>query len=190
VQVEFVTSAARPEQFPAGEAPEVAFLGRSNVGKSSLINRLTGVPGLAQTSSTPGRTQTINFFRVDRALSLADLPGYGYAKVPLGLRDSWKELIESYLLQRTNLRLSLILLDGRRGWMEKDLELKQWLEFHNRPFAVAATKWDKLNQKEQHHGAQAIRRHLPPESDFVPFSALTGRGARELWQTIWNIKKL
>lgn len=185
---EFLLSAAQPHQFPAQQLPEVAFLGRSNVGKSSLLNTLVGRPGLAFTSARPGCTQVINFYQVESALCLVDLPGYGYAKVPVALAGEWKQLIESYLLHREQLALCILLIDARRGWMDKDLELKRWLEFHQRPYRVVATKVDKLNQKELHHGLAAIRQHTP-EGSPLPFSAVTGRGAREIWQAIWNVKK-
>jgi GTP-binding protein len=221
VKAEFVISAAAPEQFPSEGLPEVAFLGRSNVGKSTLLNLLVGQTGLARVSQTPGCTQLINFFRVEDRFHLVDLPGYGYAKVPRGFSDRWKTLIESYLYERQSLKLSVLLIDSRRGWMDKDRELRDWLAFHNRPFVVVATKVDKLNQKEEYHGLAAIRRELgelnigrkssplpypgiddgsrgltPSETnphshpdepiELVPISARTGRGVRELWQTIWK----
>ena len=181
LKAEFVVSASKPADFPTGRLPEVAFLGRSNVGKSSLINALIGQKGLAFTSSTPGRTQTINFYRIDGASYFVDLPGYGYARVPPGHQLQWKILIESYLEHRENLKLSCLILDARRGWMEKDLELKRWLEVHGRPYMVVATKFDKLNQSEQEHGLRAIRQE---DVEPLPFSALTGRGVREIWQAI------
>ena len=178
---EFVTSSAKPAQFPADGLPEIAFLGRSNVGKSSLINTLVGRPGLAFTSNTPGRTQTINFYRIDGKQYFVDLPGYGYARVPRDVASEWKQLIESYLTDREPLRLCLLIIDARRGWMEKDLELRQWLEFHNRRFLVIATKMDKLNQSETERGLRAIRKEgVEP----LAFSATTGRGVREIWQAI------
>ena len=187
-RAEFMTSAARAEQFPEPSLPEFAFLGRSNVGKSSLLNRLAGRDGLAFTSARPGCTQLVNFFRVEDSLILVDLPGYGYAKVPKEITGSWQGLIEAYLLERKSLALCLLLLDARRGWMQKDLELKQWLEFHNRPYLVVATKIDKLKtQKEQHHGMAALRSQSTG-SELIPFSAVTGRGAREIWQAIWKTK--
>ena len=161
--------------------PEIAFLGRSNVGKSSLINALTGQKKLAFTSNTPGRTQTINFYRIDGVFYFVDLPGYGYARVPAGFAGEWKILIEHYLEKRETLKLSCLILDARRGWMEKDLDLKRWLEYHGRPYLVVATKTDKLNQSEQEHGLRAIRKEgVEP----LPFSAIGGRGVRELWQAI------
>ena len=156
-------------------------MGRSNVGKSSLINALLGQKGLAFTSNTPGRTQTINFYRVDGAYFFVDLPGYGYARVPLECAAEWKKLIEEYLRNRATLKLSCLILDSRRGWMDKDLDLKHWLEYHGREFLVIATKIDKLNQSEQERGFRAIRKEgVEP----LPFSALNGRGVREIWQAI------
>ena len=179
---EFVASAANPESFPRGGLPEVAFLGRSNVGKSSLINTLVGQGKLAFTSSRPGRTRTINFYRVDGSFYAVDLPGYGYAETSHQQMLAWKRLIENYLLTRENLALAVLILDSRRGWMEGDLLLKRWLEHHGRPYVVVATKLDKLrNKSEQERGLAQIRlQNVEP----MPFSAVTGRGVRELWQTI------
>ena len=187
---EHIASAARPDQFPVEAVPEVAFLGRSNVGKSSLLNALVGTPKLAFTSSRPGCTQLINFFRVapegspQRTWYFVDLPGYGYARVPEDLKARWKRLIESYLLERQSLTLSLVLLDARRGWMEPDLELKRWLEFQGLRYMVVATKTDKLNRKEEQRNLAAIRSELPAPDLLLPFSALSGRGVREIWQAI------
>src|SRR5437764_281112 len=118
LKAEFVNSSGKPATFPADRLPEVAFLGRSNVGKSSLINALAGRKGLAFTSNTPGRTQTINFYRIKNSMYFVDLPGYGYARVPLEVTGQWRDLIEGYLLTRETLDLSLLILDARRGWME------------------------------------------------------------------------
>lgn len=186
----FLGSASRPEEFPAGEGNEIAFLGRSNVGKSSLINALARKKGLAYTSSTPGRTRSINFYRVDGKMVFADLPGYGYARVSKAETNRWKWLIESYLLHRKELVLSILLLDARRGWMEKDLELKRWLEFHNRRYIVAVTKIDKLKSlAEVRRGVEAIRQ-VSPDVPVTPFSAITGQGVRELWETILKSVKI
>lgn len=189
--VKFLISAAHPQQFPPetrkGEA-EIAFLGRSNVGKSSLLNRLVNQPGLAFTSARPGCTQLINFFEVDPQIRFVDLPGYGYARVSLEERAGWKKLIESYLVHRQNLALSLLLIDARRGWMDKDLELKAWLEFHNRRYQVVATKVDKFKSNNQlKSGLAAIQREMQ-DGEPVPFSAIDGRGVREIWQIISKIK--
>src|SRR5579884_2449314 len=188
MEARFIISAARPEQFPDGVLPEVAFLGRSNVGKSSLLNALVGKSGLAFTSARPGCTQLINFYRIGEELQFADLPGYGFARVPQQTRLEWKTLIEQYLLHRRPLKLCVLVLDSRRGWMEKDLELKEWLEFHRRPFVVVATKIDKLkSQNQERNGMEAIRR-VCPDCDPLPFSAVTSRGVREIWQAISKIK--
>jgi GTP-binding protein len=182
---QFLKSATRPEQFPDEGLPEVAFLGRSNVGKSSLLNRVTGQPKLAYSSSTPGRTQSVNFFRVEDRLILVDLPGYGYAKAPKEISRAWQEVIDAYLLDRKSLRLCILLLDARRGWMESDLQLRRWLEFQRRPYQVVATKADKLNQKEKSASQKAIRAEYP-EGDLIWFSAVNGQGVKEIWQTIWK----
>lgn len=180
----FIISAVQPEQFPREDLPEIAFLGRSNVGKSSLLNAVTGKPGLAKTSATPGRTQAVNFFRVADSYLFADLPGYGYARVPKEIVRTWKSLVESYLHSRSSLAICLVLLDARRGWMEKDLELREWLEFHQRRYIVVATKFDKLkSQKERHSGLSRLDRYRG-EQPAIPFSAVTGQGVREIWQTI------
>lgn len=191
MKAEFVISAVRPDQFPADDLPEIAFLGRSNVGKSSLLNCLVGNSGLAFTSSKPGCTQVINFYRVDDQFHFVDLPGYGYARVPAEIRSQWKRLIEQYLLHRKALQTCFLLLDARRGWMEKDRELKDWLEFHDRRCLVIATKTDKLKtQKERNHGMAAIR-DIPDTGNTDPllFSAVQCRGAREIWQAIWKTTK-
>ncbi len=183
----FIISAARPEQFPVEGDPEVAFLGRSNVGKSSLLNALVGIDKLAFTSSRPGRTQFVNFYQVDGGLRFVDLPGYGFAKVPQQKTREWKALIEKYLSERGALRLCVILLDARRGWMEKDVELRGWLEHRGRPYIVAATKVDKLkSQRERHESLRALRDGYPGE--ILECSAVTGRGVREIWQAISKIK--
>ena len=188
---ELIISAARPDQFPrewqTGPS-EIAFLGRSNVGKSSLLNRLVGQPELAFTSARPGCTQLINFFKIDEDLRFVDLPGYGYAQVSLEERARWKKLIESYLLERQNLALSLLLIDARRGWMEMDLELKAWLEFHNRRYRVIVTKIDKLKSNNQLKAGLAMVEKELTDQEPVPFSAVDGRGVREIWQIISKIK--
>jgi GTP-binding protein len=188
VSASLITSAANPAQFPQDGGPcEVAFLGRSNVGKSSLLNSLVKQPGLAFTSARPGCTQLINFYRIDEDLHFVDLPGYGYARVSLEERARWKGLIESYLLPRRALALSFLLLDARRGWMDMDLELKSWLEFHNRRYQVVVTKIDKLKSNNQRKAGLDVIRKQFPDQQLLPFSALDGRGVREIWQTISKI---
>lgn len=183
VEVRYIIGAARREQFPPERTPEIAFLGRSNVGKSSLLNCLLGA-GVARTSGKPGCTQLIHFYQVQDGFCFVDLPGYGFARVPRRVQDGWKGLIEAYLLGRDRLALSILLLDARRGWMEKDLELKEWLEHHKRRHLVVATKIDKLKKPEAARSLAAIEKDAgqPP----IPFSAVTGQGAREIWQAIWK----
>ncbi|MEO7650305.1 MAG: ribosome biogenesis GTP-binding protein YihA/YsxC [Bryobacteraceae bacterium] len=180
-------SAATPDRFPKEGYPEVAFLGRSNVGKSSLINALVGQKKLAFTSSKPGCTQTLNFYRIDGAMYFVDLPGYGYAKVSKTQTLEWQKLIENYLRERESLSLAILVLDARRGWMETDLDLKRWLEQRQRQFLAIATKVDKLkNQKELQQSLKSLR-----EGGVEPllFSAETGRGVREIWQAIMKTRR-
>jgi GTP-binding protein len=182
-EAEFMRSAASAADFPPAQLREVAFLGRSNVGKSSLLNCLTGKKGLAFTSAKPGCTQVINFYRVNRDLCLVDLPGYGFARVPAEVKARWKRLIESYLSDRQTLEQAVLLLDARRGWMEQDQELRRWLDVRQLSYIVVATKTDKLNRSEETRGMTAIRSEVPGGT-VLPFSALTGRGVREIWQAI------
>jgi GTP-binding protein len=197
-----IISAAAPQQFPPetnSAALEFAFLGRSNVGKSSLLNclvakQVTGQVGsarreLAFTSARPGCTQLINFYQVSNEVRFVDLPGYGYAQVALEQRAQWKNLIETYLRERQSLALSFLLVDARRGWMEMDLDLKAWLEFRNRRYQVIVTKIDKFKSNNQlKAGLAAIQREIPDQQP-IAFSAIDGRGVREIWQTISKIKK-
>jgi len=184
---EYLLSASGPERFPREEFPEIAFLGRSNVGKSSLINALIGQKGLAFTSNRPGCTQAINFYRVGGAYYFVDLPGYGYARVSKDQTLQWKKLIESYLLERKALELSLLILDSRRGWMERDLDLKRWLEVHCKPYLVVATKMDKLNQSERQRSLASLSKDAGVP--VLSCSATTGRGMREIWQVITKTRR-
>ena len=150
------------------------------------MNSLMGAKGLAKTSARPGCTQLINFYQMDEGLRFADLPGYGFAKVPKEITNSWKQLIDQYLTGRSSLRLSVIVLDARRGWMEKDIELRDWLECHGRPYIVAATKFDKLKSSERHKSLKDLREGYAGE--VFECSVVTGRGVREIWQAISKIK--
>lgn len=189
--VEFVTSAYRPDQFPRDRLPEVAFVGRSNVGKSSLLNalllrnrrRVRGVlrKQLAKTSQTPGRTRSINFFKIDRKLYFVDLPGYGYAKASRAEQDRWKRLAEDYLQAREPLRLVVLLVDIRHGPTPLDRQMADWLEFHRQPFCVAATKSDKLKTGARKRSARTIKESF---SAPIPFSAVSGDGVKQLWRVI------
>jgi GTP-binding protein len=187
--VSFAGSAASAAQLPKDGLPEVAFLGRSNVGKSSLLNALSGVRGLARVSSQPGRTQTLNFFRVaggaGPSLYFVDLPGYGYARVPEAMRRSWDKLVRGYLLKRERLALCVFLLDARHEPMEGDVTLRAFLEETNLPFAIAATKTDKLGRGEQNKRLQKLRSGFGATATaVVGVSAATGHGLPELWRVI------
>ncbi len=146
-KAEFILSATSPAHFPETSYPEIAFAGRSNVGKSSLLNKLLRRKNLAKTSSTPGKTRQINFFRVDDRFQLVDLPGYGYAKVSKTEREAWRELIEIYLLERPQLRLVISLIDARHEPTNLDRDLLEWLESIEQPYAVVLTKGDKIKSR-------------------------------------------
>jgi len=156
----FYTAAAGPEGYPRGNLPEVALAGRSNVGKSSLLNKLINRKGLARVSRRPGRTQTINFFLINKAFYLVDLPGYGFARVPEEVKMSWGPMVEGYLSKRETLRGVLLLIDIRREPAEMDLQLYEWLLYYNIPVAVAATKSDKLSRGKRLAQARLIKKRL------------------------------
>jgi GTP-binding protein len=183
----FVVSAGRAEQFPRGPTPEVAFAGRSNVGKSSVINRLLSRRDLAHTSSTPGRTRTINFYRVNDRFLFADLPGYGYAKVPRKLKEAWWELVETYLTHRAQLRAVIHLMDARRPPTPLDHELQAFLAAVSLPSLVLLTKADQVPRGQRAAARTAATRELglpPTEAALMFFSARTGEGVPELWRGI------
>lgn len=171
----FVKSAKQPGEFPHDRLPEIAFCGRSNIGKSSLLNVLTNSRGLARTSSEPGRTQTINFFLVDERMYFVDLPGYGYARVSRSTRDSWGRMIEGYLAGRKELKLALMLVDCRIPPTESDRMLKEWLDHYHIPNAVVLTKADKLSKNRL---SAALRKsaELLGTKETIAFSAVTGSG--------------
>ena len=175
----FVKSATRPDGFPRDQRPEIAFCGRSNIGKSSLLNILTNSHGLARTSSSPGRTQTINFFLINERIYFVDLPGYGYAKVPKALKENWGAMIEGYLQDRDQLKLALMLVDSRMAPTDSDVTMKQWLDHHRIPNAVVLTKTDKVSRSQLSQalrtGAQTLN-----TKEIIPFSAVTGSGKDEL----------
>jgi len=191
LSTEFVKSASKPSEYPKGGLPELAIAGKSNVGKSSLINSLVNRKNLAKTSSTPGRTQMINFFQINGKLSLVDLPGYGYAKVPLHVRQTWKPMVESYLQTREDIRLVILIIDARRGASADDLNLLDWLDYHGIPSLIVLTKTDKLSQIERAQqkkklSQNAFLSHRP----FLFFSAISGEGKDELWKIIRQYVKV
>lgn len=181
-RTEFVTSAVKASDYPAGGLPEVALAGRSNVGKSSLLNKLVNRRGLARTSNTPGRTRLINFFLVNGHFYLVDLPGYGYAKVAARERESWGKMIEKYLLERENLKGVLLLIDSRHPPTAQDKQAYDWLKNNRIPVAVAATKADKQSKSRLQRSLQIIKKELSLDGrdSLTPFSAQTGQGREEL----------
>ena len=162
VKAHFVTSAAKPTEFPPPSLPEIAIVGRSNVGKSSLINALVGQDGLARTSRTPGRTRLVNWFQVDAAhpFQLVDLPGYGFAQVSAAMKESWRPLIETYLTERKSLAGVLLLIDIRRGVGDEELDFVPWLEERGVPMVLALTKADKLPKNKRALEVDKIKREL------------------------------
>jgi GTP-binding protein len=179
----FVKSATSPEHYPRDGRPEIAFMGRSNVGKSSLINSLLGVRGLARTSSTPGRTQLINFFSINDSFSFVDLPGYGYARVPRDIKKLWGPMVEKYLATRPNLVLSILITDSRHEPTELDLLMKGWLETREKPFIIVATKADKLSSNQLRASLSRASAFLG-NIELVAYSAVTGSGAARIWKEI------
>ena len=184
VRARFVTSAAQPSDFPPPGLPELAVVGRSNVGKSSLINALVGQDGLARTSRTPGRTRLANWFEIDGRFHLVDLPGYGYAEVSRAMRDSWRPLIEGYLAERTSLVGVLLLIDIRRGVEHEELDFVPWLAERKLPVVVALTKADKLAKNKRTLEVAAVRKALGLARDPLAVSTLSGDGIEPLWRAV------
>jgi GTP-binding protein len=179
----FVKSAQQPDDFPRDQRPEIAFCGRSNIGKSSLLNTLTNSKGLARTSSTPGRTQTINFFLINDRLYFVDLPGYGYAKVAKTVRSTWGPMVEGYLRDRPQLRLTLMLVDSRIPPTESDILMKQWLDHNRVPNTVVLTKTDKISRNQLQQALRTSAQTLNTK-EILPFSAVTSLGKDELLNRI------
>jgi GTP-binding protein len=185
-RAEFVLSATAPGDFPTDGLPEVALVGRSNVGKSSLLNQLAGIKRLAAVSRTPGRTQLINFFRVEERFYLVDLPGYGYARVPAAVRRRWQSLVSSYLFGRRELKLALLIVDSRRDPMANDQEVFELLIRSGMSYALVATKSDKLSRAAMARQRARLNESFaaPGGVPFITFSAVTGEGRKELWNVI------
>ena len=195
LNAKYLASAVRPDQYPPGEVVEVAFIGRSNVGKSSLINSLCRHRGLALVSGRPGKTQTVNFFSVNAKLEeeqriewfLVDLPGYGYAKTAKSNKLQWSKFISQYITESPRLRLVCQLIDIRHDPMESDKEAYQWLSQGPAPVQLIATKADKLNRSQIKKNTDTIARQLGAQGRVIPYSALKGDGRDELLDTISRI---
>lgn len=183
---EFVISAYGYEDYPRHEKPEIAFAGRSNVGKSSLINMIIRRKKLARTSSTPGRTQSINFYNIDNDFYFVDLPGYGFAKVPKEIKDDWGELINDYLYHRDNLKGIVMIVDLRHKPTSDDKQMLEWIRASEISFIVAATKADKLSNNKKKKQEKVIKKELglKNEDDLCIVSAKTGAGKSSLFSFI------
>jgi GTP-binding protein len=182
---EFVTSAVKPEHYPEAVLPEIAFAGRSNVGKSSLINTILNRKKLVKTSSTPGRTQLINFFDINKEFSFVDLPGYGYAKVPTRVKKDWGGMIETYITKRETLRCVVLLIDIRRTPGKEDIDIINWLDQNMIPHLIVVTKADKFsNQKRGKHHSKIAEALGCDKKDLTLFSSKSRLGKDVLWKNI------
>jgi GTP-binding protein len=191
LSAEYIASAVNNEQCPQASLSEVAFVGRSNVGKSSLINSLLNRKKLVKTSSVPGKTQTINFFKINNAFFFADLPGYGFAKVPVAIQRTWQKMIEDYLLARQTLKGVIFIIDMRRKPGPLDINLKEWLETNNIPYILAITKADKVPTSKRRKHISAILEGMGIDSKagggIVTYSSKARLGRKELWAKLYTM---
>ena len=183
---EFLTGAVSYKQYPDSAYPELAFAGRSNVGKSSLINSLLNRKKLVKTSQTPGKTQEINFFKINNDFIFTDLPGYGFAKVPQSVQKRWGKMIEDYLLKRETLLAVIFIIDLRRRPSQLDLSLQRWLEVHGVEYLLVGTKVDKLSQSEikKQKDKLNVAYFDGGEGELLVYSSKSSRGRKELWSKI------
>ena len=181
---EFLLSASTTRQFPAATLPEIAFAGRSNVGKSTLINFLLNRKKLVKTSATPGKTQLINFFKINDKFYFVDLPGYGYAKVPESVQRKWQNLVEAYLSERETLRNVVLIIDCRHNPTVQDRQLLKWLEYYQRPSLILASKIDKLKRGQVQKHLQKIKRDLSIESVPIGHSPTQYGRRGEIWKKL------
>lgn len=184
--VDLTISAVRPEQYPSTNYPEIAFAGRSNVGKSSLINALINRKSYARTSSQPGKTQTLNFYDIESLLYFVDVPGYGYAKVSQKERDKWGQMIETYLSSRQQLRGVVSLVDARHAPTKLDQQMLSLLHYYDLPVLVVGTKIDKVKKGKRNQSFSLIKKTLDlrPQDELILFSALDKTGKDEIWKWI------
>lgn len=185
---EFIISAVSKNQYPIDELPEIALAGRSNVGKSSLINMLLNRKKLARTSSTPGKTQTINFYLINKEFHLVDLPGYGYARVSKKSKEEWGKIIETYLTTRDKLVEVIQLIDIRHKPTQQDIQMYNWIKHFGFKGIVVATKLDKIKKSQRHKQISLIRSTLEMNKDdiLIPVSSVNREGKEKLWETICN----
>ena len=181
---EFLLSASTTRQFPAATLPEIAFAGRSNVGKSTLINSLLNRKKLVKTSATPGKTQLINFFKINDQFYFVDLPGYGYAKVPESVRRKWQNLVEAYLSERETLRNVVLIIDCRHNPTVQDRQLLEWLEYYQRPSLIVASKIDKLKRGQVQKHLLKIKHDLSIESVPLGHSSMQYGRREEIWKKL------
>ncbi|WP_096435973.1 ribosome biogenesis GTP-binding protein YihA/YsxC [Alteribacter populi] len=186
---DLVISAGRADQFPPGPFPEVALSGRSNVGKSSFINKVLARKALARTSQRPGKTQTLNFYKINDRFHFVDVPGYGYAKVSKKERDAWGRLMERYFEEREQLKGVVLLVDVRHKPTEDDIMMYEWLKHHELKVIVVGTKADKISKGKQQKQLAVIKRELDMESEdpVVLFSSETGLGKEKAWREISDL---
>lgn len=182
-KAELLITAAKREQYPDTVVPEIAFAGKSNVGKSSMINALVNRKSLARTSSQPGKTQTINFYNINDMLNLVDLPGYGYAKVAKTEIDKWAKMIDTYLHNRQQIREVFLLVDIRHEPSKNDIQMYEWIKSCGYTGYVIAAKADKLSRSQQIKNVQVIKKvfNIKNNSFIIPFSAVTKLGVEEIW---------
>ncbi|MCM8709782.1 ribosome biogenesis GTP-binding protein YihA/YsxC [Clostridium sp. SYSU_GA19001] len=185
---EFITSAVKPNQYPVDDRLEIAFVGRSNVGKSSIINSITNRRSLAKVSSTPGKTRLINFFLINNTFYLVDLPGYGYAKVSKAEKESWGKIIENYLLNRPQLKKVVLLVDSRHKPTNDDILMYKWIKHYGHNTLIVATKKDKLKKSEISKSEKLIREtlELTKEEKIMFFSSLNKEGREELLEVMFR----
>lgn len=190
-KAEFITSAVEPKQYPLEDMPYIAFVGKSNVGKSSMINKLTNRRRLAKTSGQPGKTRLINFFKINDAFYLVDLPGYGYARVSQKEKESWGKMIETFLTSVENLAAVIQLVDIRHEPTEDDRIMIDWIRYYNMPLIILATKADKLGKSRIKPRLADIKKtlNLPKEVDVIAFSSETNIGRLELLEAIQGLIK-